>query len=70
MNHAAEDMVEKFRAESVVSAIELTLAQRWQQLHHADTTAVPSFEPISDDAPELFRNAELMFEPSDRVRAL
>jgi len=68
VTHAAEDLVEKFRAESVVSAIESTLAQRWQQLHHADTNAVPSFEPISNDARELFRNAELMFEPSDTGR--
>lgn len=68
VTHAADDLVDKFRGESVVSAIELTLAQRWRQLHHADTNAVPSFEPISKDARELFRNAQLMFEPGDSGR--
>lgn len=68
VTHAADDLVGKFRGESVVSAIESTLVQRWQQLHHADTNAVPSFEPISNDARELFRNAQLMFEPGDSGR--
>ncbi len=68
VTQAADELVGKFREEPVVSAIESTLANRWRQLHHADTNAVPSFEPISDDARELFRNAELMFEPSDTGR--
>lgn len=65
VSKAADDLVGKFREEPVVSAIESTLADRWRQLHHADTNTMPTFEPISDDARELFRNAELMFEPSD-----
>lgn len=65
---AADELVGKFREEPVVSTIESTLANRWRQLHHADTNAMPTFEPISDDARELFRNAELMFEPSDTGR--
>lgn len=65
---AADDLMGKFQAEKVVGAVEKALTARWQQLHHADTDAVPTFEPIQRDVGELFRSAELVFDPTHTGR--
>lgn len=65
---AADDLLEKFQSESVVTAISQALSKRWQQLHHADTEARPSFEPLQRNVGELFRNVALLFEPSPTGR--
>jgi putative ATP-dependent endonuclease of OLD family len=64
----ADELVEKFQAESVVSAVEKALSARWQQLHHAGTEAVPTLAPLQHDVGEIFRNAELLFEPTHTGR--
>jgi putative ATP-dependent endonuclease of OLD family len=61
---AADELVEKFQSEKVVEAVEKALTARWQQLHHAGTEAIPTFEPIQRDVGELFRSAELLFDPT------
>lgn len=65
---AADELLEKFQSESVVAAVSQALTKRWQQLHHADTEAQPSFEPLQRNVNELFRNVALLFEPSPTGR--
>jgi hypothetical protein len=66
--YAADELVGKFQAEGVVAAVSQALATRWQQLHHADTEAQPSFEPLQRNVRELFRNVALLFEPTPTGR--
>lgn len=65
---AADELVGMFQAEKVVEAVEKALTARWQQLHQAGTEAVPAFEPMQRDVGELFRNTELLFDPTHTGR--
>ncbi|MBN3508331.1 AAA family ATPase [Mycolicibacterium septicum] len=63
------DLLKMFQAEPVVTAVTSALSKRWGQLHSEAVCAVPSFQPISADARELFRHAQLLFEPTTTGRA-
>jgi putative ATP-dependent endonuclease of OLD family len=68
MADTADELVDKFQSEEVVAAVSRALTNRWQQLHHADTEARPTFEPLQRNVNELFRNAALLFEPTPNGR--
>lgn len=65
---AADQLVDKFQSEQVVAAVSDALKARWQELHHADTESVPTFEPIQRNVNEMFRSANLLFEPTPTGR--
>ncbi|MFI6396212.1 ATP-dependent nuclease [Nonomuraea sp. NPDC050540] len=57
-------IADHFHAEPSTSVMEAALANRWRELHDANTHAVPRLRPLEGDLAQLLRDTELVFEPT------
>lgn len=68
VGEAADELSEKFKAESVVECVTEAITSRWQELHNLTSEQNPFFEPINRDVSVLVTSAEMLFEPSPAGR--
>lgn len=53
LGDAADELSDKFKAESVVESVTNAISSRWQELHHVASERNPYFEPINRDVSVL-----------------
>ncbi|MET9240953.1 AAA family ATPase [Nonomuraea sp. NPDC003709] len=68
VTQATATITNHFHAEPSTSVVEAALASRWQELHDADTHAVPRLRPLEGNLAQLLRDTELVFEPTHTGR--
>lgn len=65
VDEGSSSLTDEFRSEAVVETVEGALADRWQELHQADTDADPIFRPVDREFAQFVGKAQLVFEPSE-----
>ena len=68
VDEGSSSLTDEFRSEAVVETVEGALAERWQELHQADTDADPIFRPVDREFAQFVAKAQLVFEPSETGR--